>query len=244
MADQTITIHTADGAMPTHVLTPEGAGPWPTVIVYMDALAMRPALVEMAARLAGRGYRVLLPDLFYRAGAYPPFDPAEVFKGDMRAILGPLMATTGPERGTADTAALLAWLDREEPAHGKVGLVGFCMGGRMALYVAGALPDRVGAVASFHGGNLAHDAPDSPHRLAGNLRAEVYIGGADEDGSYPPEQADRLQEALAAAGVTYTHHWYPGAKHGWMMTDFPVYDRAAAERGWGEMLALFGRTLR
>lgn len=245
MGHEQVTIRTNDGECPTHVLTPDGAGPWPAVIFYMDALAIRPALVEMAARLAGHGYVVLLPDLFYRLGRYEPLDPKVVFAGDFRTIIGPMMATTGNDKAAEDTRALLAYLDtRSDVAGDKIGVVGFCMGGGMALTVAGTFPDRVAAAASFHGGNLATDEPTSPHRLAPRIAAEVYVAGADQDGSYPPEMAERLEQALTEAGVTHRAEIYPGAHHGWMKTDFPIYDEAAAERGWRELFALFDRTLR
>lgn len=244
MPNEQILIRTHDGDCPTHVLTPEGAGPWPAVIFYMDAGGIRPAVVEMAQRLADAGYLVLLPDLFYRYGPYGPFVPREVFAGDFRATLSPLMATTGNDKAAEDTGALLVYLDtRADVGRRGVGAVGFCMGGGMALFAAGTHPDRIAAVASFHGGNLATDAPTSPHRLAPHIKAEVYIAAAEKDGTYPPDMAERFEDALAQAGVRYTAETYPAA-HGWMKTDFPVYDEAAAERGWAAMLALFGRTLR
>ena len=243
MADEQVAIRTRDGSCPTHVINPASGGPWPAVIFYMDAGGIRPAVLDMARRLAEAGYVVLLPDLFYRYGSYGPFVPKEVFAGDFRAILGPLMATTGNDKAVEDTDALLAYLDtRDDVAGRRVGAVGFCMGGGMALAAAGAYPDRFAAVASFHGGNLATDAPTSPHLSAPKLQAEVYIASAENDGSYPPAMAERLERSLTQAGVHYTAETYPAA-HGWMKPDFPVYDHAAAERGWVEMLALFDRNL-
>ena len=244
MPGEQVTIRTLDGDCPAHVMTPGGAGPWPAIIFYTDAGGLRPAESAMAQRLADAGYVVLLPDLYYRYGPYGPFVPKEVFAGDFRAILGPLMATTGNDKAAEDTQAWLAYLDtRGDIAGGGVGAVGFCMGGGMALAVAGTWPDRFAAVASFHGGNLATDAPTSPHRLASAITAEVYLAAAEQDESYPPAMAQRLEAALDAAGVRYTSETYP-ALHGWMKPDFPVYDHDAAERGWAAMLALFGRTLR
>jgi carboxymethylenebutenolidase len=211
----------------------------------MDAGGIRPAMTDMAARLASAGYVVLLPDLFYRYGPYGPFVPKEVFKGDFRAILGPLMATTGNARAAADTQAFLGYLDsRPDVTGSKIGAVGFCMGGGMAIAAAGTWPDRFAAVASFHGGNLATDAADSPHGHAPRLAAEIYIAAADRDNSYPPAMAQHFEAALTQAGVVYRAEVYEGALHGWMIPDFPVYDEAAAERGWAALLALFGRTLR
>jgi len=214
------------------------------VIFYMDAGGIRPAVIEMAQRLADYGYVVLLPDLFYRYGPYGPFVPREVFAGNFRAILGPLMATTGNDKAAEDTGAWLAYLDtRTDVAGRSVGAVGFCMGGGMAITAAGTYPDRFAAVASFHGGNLATDAPTSPHLSAPRIKAEVYVAAAENDGSYPPAMAERFEKALADAGVRYTAETYPAA-HGWMKTDFPVYDAVQAERGWVAMLALFARNLR
>jgi len=237
-------IPTADGLCPVHVLTPEGTGPWPAVIFYMDGFGIRPALIEMAQRLADNGYFVLLPDMFYRWGAYEPLVPAEVFKGDFRAVIGPKMATTGNASAAQDTAAFLAWLGTHPDVKGPhVGTVGFCMGGGMAITAAGTYPERVAAAASFHGGGLATDDPASPHLLAPQIRAELLIAGADNDPTYSLDMAERLTTALAEAGVRFHAEIYPGAAHGWMKTDFPVYDHAAAERGWAAMLDLFARNL-
>ena len=205
---------------------------------------IRPAMLEMATRLADAGYVVLLPDLFYRYGPYGPLVPKEVFKGDVGAILGPLMATTGNDKAAEDTGAFLAFLDtRKDIAGVKIGAVGFCMGGGMAIAAAATYPNRFAAVASFHGGNLATDAPTSPHLLVPGLAAEVYIASADNDDSYPASMAARLEEALTKAGVHYRAEMYAGASHGWMVPDFPVYDPDAADRGWKVMLALFDRTV-
>lgn len=244
MTHQKITIHTDDGDCPAHVLTPAGAGPWPAVIVFMDGLGIRPTLIDMAQRLADAGYLVLLPDMFYRFGAYAALVPKEIFKGDVRGAIGPMMATTGNRPAAEDTKAFLAWLDtRTDVSGSRIGVVGFCMGGGMALTVAGTYPDRIAAAASFHGGQLATDEPTSPHLLASQMKGEIYVAGADNDKSYPPEMADRLEHALAKADVRHRTEIYSGAAHGWMKADFPVYDAVAAERGWREMLALFARNL-
>lgn len=243
MAHEQIVITTPDGQCPAHLFTPADGQGGPAVIFYMDAGGIRPAELAMAERLANAGYVVLLPDLYYRYGAYGPFDPKEVFKGDFRAILGPLMATTGNAKAAADIDAYIAYLDGRSDVHGKrIGAVGFCMGGGMAISAAGKRPERFAAVASFHGGNLATDADDSPHRAASALQAELYIAAAENDGSYPPEMAERFEKALTDAGVNFRSETYP-AKHGWMKPDFPVYDEAAAEQGWQQLLAFFERTL-
>ncbi len=225
------------------VCTPGGVGPWPAVIMYMDAGGIRPGMIAMGQQLANSGYVVAVPDLFYRFGPYGPLVPREVFAGDFRAILGPLMATTGNDKAAADTGAILAYLDaRADVAGTKLGAVGFCMGGGMAIAAAARFPDRFAAVASFHGGRLATDDPASPHLAAPQLAAELYIASATDDASYPPDMARRFERALDGAGVRYAAETYP-ATHGWMMPDFPVYDATSAERGWDALLALFARTL-
>ncbi|MGI4878062.1 MAG: dienelactone hydrolase family protein [Janthinobacterium lividum] len=238
------TITTRDGECPAHVFTAGAGRHSPAVILYMDAGGIRPAALGMAEQLSRAGYVVLLPDPFYRYGAYGPFDPKEMFKGDFRAILGPLMATTGNLKAAEDTEAFLAYLDTRSDVEGdKAGAVGFCMGGGMAITAAGTLPDRFAAVASFHGGNLATNAADSPHRYALTLKAEVYIAAAENDGSYPLAMAEQFEHALEQAHVPFRSESYPAA-HGWMMPDFPVYDEGAAKHGWREMPAFFARTLK
>jgi carboxymethylenebutenolidase len=244
MTQEKVTIQTKDGQCAAQVFTPNGAGPWPAVIYYMDAFGIRPAMVEMAGHIASAGYVVLLPDMFYRFGPYGPLTPREVMAGDFRAVIGPMMGTTDNHKAAADTETFLAYLDtRSDVAGKKVGTVGFCMGGAMALTAAGYYPERVAAAVSFHGGNLATDLPTSPHLLAPKIRAEVYVAGADNDHSYPPEMAERLEAALTQAGVKHVCEIYEGKAHGWMKPDMPVYDAAAAERGWSELFALYQRTL-
>ncbi len=245
MPREMISIQTKDGECPAYVLTPEGTGPWPAVIFYPDGLGIRPALVEMAARLAAGGYVTLLPDMFYRAGRYEPLDPKAAFAAkDVRAVIGHLLASTDNRRAAEDSAAFFAYLDtRKDIAGAKIGTTGYCMGGGISLTVAGTYPDRVAAAASFHGGALATESELSPHLLAPSIKARVYVAGADQDNSYPPEMAARLETALTAAGVDHRCEIYPGALHGWTMTDFPIYNEAAAARHWRELLKLFSETL-
>jgi carboxymethylenebutenolidase len=247
MTQTDVTIPTPDGDARAYTFMPQGEGPWPAVIFFMDAPAIRPALFQMCERLASNGYFVLLPDMFWRAGPYPPIDIKAVMKSEeaRRAVLAPLMASTDPERSTRDTGAILDWLSKQPQVKGdKVGVTGYCMGGGMALRAAAAFPDRVAAAASFHGARLATDAPNSPHLLAPKMKAKVYVAGADEDAGFPPDQADRLRNALTEAGVDNTVEIYAGAKHGYAPPDMPVYDEAASERHWGELLRLFGDTLK
>jgi carboxymethylenebutenolidase len=195
----------------------------------------------MGQRLADAGYVVLLPDLFYRAGPYEPLEPKKVFAaGDVRTVLAHLFNSTDNRRAAEDTKAFLAYIDtRDDVAGSKIGTTGYCMGGGISLTVAGTYPDRVAAAASFHGGNLATDSELSPHLLAPRMKGRIYVAGADNDKSYPEEMAERLEKALSEAGVDHRCEIYPGALHGWTMADFPVYNEAAAERHWDELLALF-----
>lgn len=245
MAHQQLSICMREGDCPAHVFTPEGDGPWPAVIFYMDGLGIRPTLFEMSQRLANGGYVVLLPDLFYRVGRYEPLEPKKVFAtGNVREAIAHLFESTDNQRAAEDTAAFLAYLStRPDVAGRKVGTTGYCMGGGISLTVAGTYPDRIAAAASFHGGNLASDSELSPHRLAPAMKARVYVAGADRDNSYPPEMAERLEKALSGAGVDHVCEIYPGAQHGWTMADFPVYDEAAAERHWRALLDLLNDVL-
>lgn len=245
MSQEQVGIKAKDGLCQAWVFTPDGLGPWPSVIFYMDAFGIRPAMKQMAQHVAHQGYVVLLPDLFYRHGAYGPLDPKEVLQGDFHAIVDPLMRTTDNHKAGEDTAAFLAYLEsRPDVAGDKVGTVGFCMGGGMALTAAAFYPDRIAAVASFHGGNLATDLSVSPHLQAARIKGEVYVAVADNDGSYPPDMAKRFDAAMDAAGVNYASELYAGKAHGWMKPDMPVYDAEAADRGWAKLSELYARNLR
>ena len=242
---QQITIQTRDGQCRSFVFRPDGTGPWPAVLVYMDGLAIRPAMLEIGERLAASGYFTLLPDLFYRSGPYEPMDPKRVFADpeQRRILMEKFMAPATAANVMADTAAFLEFIAAQPDVKpGPVGTTGYCMGGLMSLTAAGTYPQRIAAAASYHGGRLATEAPDSPHRLAGTMRARIYVAGATEDASFPPQMKARLEEALTQAGVTHQIETYP-ARHGWVFRDTPVYDAAAAERHWQTLLALFASTL-
>jgi carboxymethylenebutenolidase len=244
---QEIALPTPDGDARAYTFTPKGDGPWPGAIIFMDAPAIRPALFEFGERLAANGYFTLLPDLFWRAGPYAPINVKEVFADEAkrREVFGKLTGSTSPEKQLVDAKACLDYLAEQPQVKGdKVGVTGYCMGCGVAMRVAGAYADKIAAAAGFHGGRLATDAPDSPHLLAPKITAKVLVAGADEDAGFPPEQADRLRAALTSAGVDNEVTIYPGARHGYTMPDLPVYNQAAAERHWTEMLALFDETLK
>jgi carboxymethylenebutenolidase len=244
----TIDIATDDGVADAILAAPDDEHPHPGVLLYMDAFGLRPRLREMADRLAAEGYVVLVPNVFYRHGRAPVVELGDLTDPDSRAAifekLSPLMQELTPESAMRDADAYLAFLaDYERVAGRHVGTAGYCMGGGLALRTGAHAPDRVAAVASFHGGRLATDQPDSPHLLADRLQAEVYVAHADNDGSMPPEQQQRLSEALTSAGVTHRTEMYDGAVHGFTMADTAAYDAAATERHWERLLDLLGRTL-
>lgn len=245
MPKRDITIETNNGTTMAGLFRAEGATDGqPGIILYMDAFGPRPALDVMAERLAGHGYAVLVPDLFYRFGEYGPFDAKTAFtKEDTRAELRRMLDGTTQEMTERDTGSFLDALAQEDVT-GPIGAVGYCMGGSRALTAAAAYPERVAAAASFHGGNLAGDAEDCPHRRAAAMTARVYVGSAGEDRSFPPEQSARLAEALRTAGVDYIIENYVGMQHGWCVPDHGVYDEAGAERHWKRLVTFFDETLK
>jgi carboxymethylenebutenolidase len=244
MGKRDVSIQTPDGTMDAGLHTPEGDGPWPAVIMYPDAGGVRPTFDDMGQRLADLGYAVLVPNFYYRLGAVAPFDMATVFADDAeRKRLMKLVSSVSKEDSTTDTAAMLEFLAAEpDVAATKVGTTGYCMGGGFALNAAGRFPDRVGAAASFHGGQIASTAPDSPHLLAGSMDATVYVAGAENDGSFDAEQFDRLSAALTEAGVDHTLVTYP-ALHGFAVPDNPTFDAPTAERHWQALEELYGAAL-
>jgi carboxymethylenebutenolidase len=248
MPQTALNIKTEDGDCRSWAYRPsQGAGPWPGVILYMDGPGIRPVLFEMAQRIADAGYVVLLPDLFYRAGPYEPIEPAKLFSDPEKraAFFGKYFASTDKTRAAKDTAAFLAWFDAQSDVKGKkIGASGYCMGGAIVLTAAARYPDRFAAAASFHGGGLATDAEDSPHKLASLIKAKVLVAGAEKDNGFPPEQCALLKQALDAAKVVNRTEIWDGALHGWTMSDIPgIYNEAAAERHIQELTALYKETL-
>jgi carboxymethylenebutenolidase len=245
MAHETVALLTADGPCDTAVFEPPGRGTRSALIFLADGGGPRPSQFEMAERMSAHGYLVVMPDLFHRLA---PYDPREIFSL-LRSVEGRARwretfhaSATGEANFDADLGAVLDHLAARGDVHPAVGTTGYCMGGNLSLRAAGRFPDRVAAAASFHGGGLASDAPDSPHRLAGRIKARVYVAGAIEDQSFPDEMKARLEAALTDAHVNHTVETYQ-AKHGWVFRDTPVYDAAAAERHWQTLLALFDATL-
>jgi carboxymethylenebutenolidase len=249
MPNITDTVTTADGTCTVRLFTPEGSegqgrGPWPGVVMFPDAGGARETFYQMAAKLAGYGYAVLLPDVYYRNGDWAPFDMASAFGDEKeRNRLMSMIGSLTPDRITSDATALFDYLAaRPEVAGERFGVCGYCMGGRISVMVAGCVPERVAAAASFHGGGLVTDTPDSPHLLADRMTATVYVGGAKMDSSFTPDDAEQLDKALTAAGVPHTIEWYRAA-HGFAVPDNPPYTAAADERHWTAMTETFGAAL-
>ena len=248
MSRTAVQIKTPDGVCPASVFRPEGQGPWPAVIVLMDAPAIRPTLDELGQRLADHGYYVLLPDLFYRDGPYEPVTDFSKLFGDeeaRKAIFSKMGKCANPDAAKADMGAFLDFVSGQQDVKGeKVGVTGYCMGGRLALMAAINFPDRVAAAGAFHPGHLVTEEASSPHLQVGQIKGRVYVGGADEDAGFTREHCKALDEALAMAGVEHEVTIYNGAKHGYVMKDGPVYDEGAAERHWRELFSLLDGTLK
>ncbi|HUP08522.1 MAG TPA: dienelactone hydrolase family protein [Caldimonas sp.] len=244
-----VTLKAADGVCDAAFLHPR-TGMWPGVIVWADAFGLRPSMRDIGRRLAGEGYAVLVPNPFYRVGKAPMFENAanvDFQDPATRAKLGPLMGSiTGAGAAEKDAVAYVAFLDANAAVDKarRIGTQGYCMGGALAVRTAAAVPDRIGAAASFHGGGLVTDKPESPHRLASRIRARMYFGIASNDDQRQPDAKDKLREAFAAAGVPAEIEVYP-AKHGWCVPDMPseagapIYSAPEAERAWGKLLALY-----
>ncbi|HMG19898.1 MAG TPA: dienelactone hydrolase family protein [Kofleriaceae bacterium] len=240
MVRSELEITTRDGVQPAWAAHPDGAGPWPGVVMFHDGFGVRETSIAMAERLASHGFFVLLPDLFYRLAPAPPFDPKVVFGGDP-AQLEPLInrvEAVGEQGPMADFARYLELLDAEPRVRGPmVGCVGYCMGGGLAMRAACTFPDRVAAAASIHGGRFVTD-PSAPDEIAAKLRAHVHIAVAEIDRRHTAEISRRLEAALVRAGVPHSVELYPGSAHGFACDDLPVYDRTAAERHWARIVPL------
>ena len=232
-----------DGSAEVRMFRP-ASGPARTgVILYMDAFGLRAALDDMASRIAGWGHVVVLPDLFYRFGAYGPFDARTAFGNPVsRDALMAMITGTSQDQTVADSAVLLQVL-AGEGVTGPVGTVGYCLGGGRSLNAAAAFGDKIAAAASFHGGGLAGDAPDSPHRRVAGIKGRVYVGEAGVDRSFPPEQSAALAQALRAAGVDHVIENYIGCDHGWTVPDSAAHNAAGAARHWRRLEVFFGETL-
>ncbi|MEO8552432.1 MAG: dienelactone hydrolase family protein [Kofleriaceae bacterium] len=225
-----VEIETPDGRAPTYVW--DNAGP--SVLFYIDGIGMRPAIRDVGERIAAQGYRVVMPDLFYRLGEYTAPDPKDMFSKPevMKAWFGKVMPIATPENFLKDIGAYLAWIGAPQ-----VACTGYCMGGRLSIVTAEAFPDRVAAAAAFHPGGLVTDKPDSPHLHVASITAKILVAAAKEDQNMTPEQQRTLDDALTQANVEHQVIQFD-AKHGWVPSDTPVYDAVQAERHYEALFAL------
>ncbi|MGZ3724799.1 MAG: dienelactone hydrolase family protein [Pseudobdellovibrio sp.] len=239
-------IKTPAGLCDTYQTVPQAEGPFPAVLLLMDAFGPRDYLFKMADRLAQNGYFVLVPNLFYRAKRAPvttekfPLDAA----GRERAFkdIGPLFTSFTPNNFLEDMNSIFDFLSQQKNLkHGKIALTGYCMGGSLAMRVAAQFPERVAAVASFHAGRLVNDTPESLHLLLPKIKAELYVAHADHDASMPAPQIEQFNKALAAANPIHTAETYKDALHGYTMADLPAGNAEAIERHWKNLLSLLKR---
>jgi len=245
MIEEQIEIAMPEGKCDGVLYRPEDGRPFPGVIYLTDIIGIREANRGMARRLAGVGYTVLLPNIFYRTGRPPLFDfpfrlGDERFMQRMPELTSPLT----PEAVERDAAAYVDFLAGNDAAGtGPMGVVGFCFSGAMAMRTAATRPDRIAAVASFHGGRLFIDGPASPHLLLPRMKARLYFGHATDDRSMPPEAIEKFDQVLASWGGRYESEIYDGARHGWTVPDSPVYNQPQAERAFRKLTQLLGETL-
>ncbi|MFT3864952.1 MAG: dienelactone hydrolase family protein [Solirubrobacterales bacterium] len=246
MSGEMVEVKTRDGVADAYLARPaDAAGPLPAVLLLGDIFGLRPQIERMADRIAARGYVVLAPNVFYRAGRAPLIeldglaDPER--RGAIFAQARPLMKDLTDELIVADGDAYLSFL--EEVGRGPVAISGYCMGGRLGWRIAAAYPERVAVLAGFHTGGLVTEDENSPHLSAGEIGAEVYLGHADNDKSMTAENIAAVEDALDEVGATYTSKLYEGAAHGYTMADAAAYDEAAAELHFDELFALLDRTV-
>ena len=231
-------------ATETLLFRPDDIAEFPGVIFLTDIWGIRPANIGMAKRLADKGFAVLMPNVFHRYSRIQPNgwkpDEAEIPKA-----LGTLFGTLTAEQMVSDGRAYVDFLLAQKGVKaGKVGAVGYCFTGQMALRLAAAEPERVAAAASFHGGFLVTDRPDSPHKQVPKVKARLYFGHAVEDGSATPEQVETLEESLRNWHGAFQSEVYDGARHGWTVPDQPVYNELQAERAFEKLVELFDATLK
>jgi carboxymethylenebutenolidase len=249
-----VQVTTPDGVCDAAFIHPS-SGSHPGVIIWPDAFGLRPTMRDIGKRLAAEGYSVLVPNPFYRVAKAPVFQDASSFsfqnQADM-AKLQPLMASiNAPGNAEKDATAYVSFLDAQPQVDKtrKIGTQGYCMGGPLVVKTAAAVPDRIGAGASFHGGGLVNDTPQSPHLWAPKIKAQMYFGIASNDDARQPDAKEKLKEAFAAAKVPAEIEVYPGAQHGWCIPDMPsqngkpIYSKPDAERAWGKLVALYKRAL-
>jgi len=246
MIEQAIEIRTSDGTADGFIYRAEGDRRLPGVIHLTDIGGIRPSHRDMAKRLADKGYTVLMPNVFYRT-TKPPVMDITIGMGDARTMkrFGELRAPLTPNAVENDAKAYVNFLAGHSATSGaSIGVVGYCFTGAFAMRTAAAMPDKVAAIASFHGGGLYTDEPTSPHLVLPRIKARLYFGHATNDHSMPQEAIEKLDRALAAWGGKYESEVYDGAFHGWTTADAPVYNQPQAERAFGKLSELFAATLK
>lgn len=243
MIEKSLQIAAADGVADAILYAP-GEDRYPGLLFYTDIFGIRPANQGMARRVAEQGYAVLMPNVFYRYGR-PPFAPNfKAGEPDSMKILHDLFASlTGAMMEKDAPLYVNALLDRPEVSGGKIAAVGYCFTGAMALRTAAVAADKVAAAASFHGGQLVTEAPDSPHSRIPQVKGELYFGHAVEDNSMPPAAVEKLNDTLKAWGGQYQSEVYEGARHGWTVPGRDVYDEKQAERHYAKLFDLLKRNL-
>lgn len=248
LIDADVTITTPDGEAEAFFAHPAGEGAWPAVLIWTDAIGLTPTFKDMARRLAAEGYSVLVPNPYYRSAKVPVF-PAGSKPGDesVKGAREEYRKLMGPAAITADAKVFMAWLDSQPAVDtaAKAGTQGYCMGGALTFRAAAAAPDRIGAVASFHGGGLITDKPASPHLLvAGTDMATQYLVAiADNDDAKEPESKDILRTTFTETGHQAQVTVYTDCNHGWCVPSNAKYDPAGAEEAWAELLALYKTAL-
>ncbi|HTA68103.1 MAG TPA: dienelactone hydrolase family protein [Bryobacteraceae bacterium] len=252
VVEREVEIKTPDGTCDAAFIHPK-SGSHPGVLIWPDAFGLRPSMREMAKRLAAEGYSVLVPNPFYRMGKAPFFTDASTVnfqtdRGKIQPLMDSVNASGNPEK---DAVAYIAFLDAQKEVNKskKIGTQGYCMGGPLVVRTCAAVPNRVGAGASFHGGGLVTDKPDSPHLLAPKIKAHMYFGIASNDDMRQPDAKDKLKEAFAAAHVPAEIEVYSESLHGWCVPDMPanagkpIYNKPDAERAWGKLEGLYKTSL-
>ena len=245
VVEQDVMVPTPDGEADCYFVHP-ATGKHAAVIVWPDIKGIRPGFRAMGKRLAESGYSVLVVNPYYRTHKGPLISEGEYFKDPaVRERLMPHARSLSPETCVSDVKTLVGWLDQQASVDTgrKVGVTGYCMTGSYTMRLAAAIPERIGAGGSFHGGGLATDKPDSPHLLAPQMQAAFLIAIAEDDDARNPEEKVRLRKAFDDAGVEAEIEVYAGTRHGWCPPDSAVYDEAQAERAWSRLLALFERRL-
>jgi carboxymethylenebutenolidase len=245
VTESEVTIQTPDGETDAYFVHP-ASGSHPGVIVWPDILGLRPAFRVMGKRLAESGYAVLVVNPYYRMAKAPVVEPGESFQDEStRGKVLPMARALTPETNVTDARAFVSWLDGQAAVDTSrsIGTTGYCMGGPMTMRTAAAVPDRIGAGASFHGGRLATDSPDSPHLLVPTMNASFLFAIAENDDEREPEAKNILRESFDAAGLDAEIEVYEGAMHGWCALDSRVYHEAQAERAWARLLVLFENAL-